>query len=279
MLGNTLFFNFANNKKFNVRGSIRGNCKINFYEYNSLIDESIDIFKFDDLKKKIIEFKPNIVINCVGWIKQKKYNENNAIFLNKDFPKKLNNFLKKKKIKLIHFSTDCVFDGKMGDYEIYDSVNASDIYGISKSLGEIKSNNCLIIRTSIIGHEVSSSYGLLEWFLKKKNKCYGFTNAFFSGVTTYEVYKFILKFLVSKKKLSGIYHLSSKKISKFELIYKIRKIYKKKIKIIKNDRLKIDRSLSNYCSQKKFKFSVSNWNKMIEELKKNKFKFKQFYNT
>lgn len=276
MLGNTLFFNFANNNKFQVRGSIRKILKQKTSRYHQIIDENIDLRKINNLKKKISDFKPNVVINCAGWIKQKKTSKKDALYLNKEFPLRLDNYLKKKNIKLIHFSTDCVFDGRKGNYEIIDKSNAKDLYGYSKSQGEIISKNCLVIRTSIIGHEIKTSHGLLEWFLKQQKFCDGYSNVFFSGISTFEVYKFLEKILKSKVKIDGLYHLVSKKISKYHLLCKIKKIYKKKIIIKKNSTIKIDRSLSGFLSQKKFKYVATNWNKMIREMKKNKSNFNIF---
>ena len=95
MLGNTLFFNFANNNKFQVRGSIRKKIKQKTSRYHQIIDESIDLRKINNLKKKISEKKSNKIINCAGGIKQKKTTKKDALYLNKEFPLRLDNYLKK----------------------------------------------------------------------------------------------------------------------------------------------------------------------------------------
>ena len=270
MLGSCLFFNFTNNNSFNVRGSMRGSKNYYYPKFHKEVDLNIDVLDFNILKKKILNFNPDYVINCVGWIKQKKNEDKNASYLNSIFPHKLNKFLEKKKIKLIHFSTDCVFNGKKGNYKLTEKPNAQDLYGKSKKKGEVLSKNCLTIRTSIIGNELKKPNGLLEWFLAKKYFCQGYCNVFFTGLTTYEVYKFLLTVLKSKKKINGLYHLSSNKISKYNLLTKIKKIYKKNIDIRKNYSIKIDRSLSNKISLRKFQFIVSSWSKMINEMKNNR---------
>jgi len=276
MLGSALFLNFVNNNYFKTKGSLKGKKNEYFKKFNNNIDLNIDVLKFKNLEKKILNFNPDYVVNCVGWIKQKNYKNKNLTYLNSVFPHKLNKFLEKNKVKLIHFSTDCVFDGKKGNYELIDEPNAKDSYGKSKYKGEVISKNCLTIRTSIIGHELNSFRGLLEWFLKKKRYCLGYQKAFFSGLTTYEVYKFLLTLFKSKKRIFGIYHLSSKKISKYLLLNKIKKIYKKKIKIKKDNKIRIDRSLSNNLSIKKLKFNSSNWDKMIKQMKNNKQKINNY---
>ena len=172
--------------------------------------------------------------------------------------------------RLIHFSTDCIFSGKKGNYEITDKPDPLDLYGESKLKGEVLDKNCLTIRTSIIGHEIDARTGLLEWFLNQKGSCLGFKRAYFSGLTTYEVYKFLNKIINSKKKISGIFHLSSKKISKYVLLKKIKKIYTVLTAIEKDTSVVINRSLSKKFSIRIFKYSVPTWDKMIQQMQSNK---------
>ena len=272
MLGSCLFLNFISNNKFKVRGSVRLKNYKSFEYCKKNIDLNTDVKNFENLKKKILSFNPDYVINCVGWVKQKKEKKAISKFLNSKFPHLLNDFLKLNNIKLIHFSTDCVFSGKKGNYEIMNKPDSKDLYGLTKLKGEVFDKNCLTIRTSIIGHEIDTMTGLLEWFLNQKRICLGFDNAYFSGLTTYEIYKFLIKLINSKKKISGIFHLSSKKISKYILLKKIRDIYGKSTKIKKDSSVVIDRSLSKKLSLKIFKYSIPTWNKMIVQMQNNKIK-------
>ena len=276
MLGSCLFLNFINNNKFNVKGSLRLKNYKFFKNYKKNIDFNTDVKNFSNLKKKILSYKPDYVINCVGWIKQKKEKKKTSKFLNSRFPHLLNNFLRLNNIKLIHFSTDCVFSGKKGNYEILNKPDSKDLYGVSKFEGEVLDKNCLTIRTSIIGHEINTTNGLLEWFLSQKESCLGFNRAYFSGLTTYEIYKFLIKLINSKKKISGIFHLSSKRISKYALLKKIKKIYKILTLIKKDTTVEIDRSLSKKLSLKIFNYSVPSWDKMIIQMQNNR---KKIYNN
>ncbi len=276
MLGSCLFLNFINNNKFNVKGSLRLKNYKFFKNYKKNIDFNTDVKNFSNLKKKILSYKPDYVINCVGWIKQKKEKKKTSKFLNSRFPHLLNNFLRLNNIKLIHFSTDCVFSGKKGNYEILNKPDSKDLYGVSKFEGEVLDKNCLTIRTSIIGHEINTTNGLLEWFLSQKESCLGFNRSYFSGLTTYEIYKFLIKLINSKKKISGIFHLSSKRISKYALLKKIKKIYKILTLIKKDTTVEIDRSLSKKLSLKIFNYSVPSWDKMIIQMQNNR---KKIYNN
>ena len=267
MLGNKLFQEFLK-KKYEVRGSLRTIPK-KFLIHKSNIDSDIDIQNILKLKKKILKFNPDFIINCIGVIKQKvdQSEEKNIFYINSVFPHELYKISNMINSKLIHFSTDCVFDGKKGNYNEKSISNASDIYGISKFLGELNFKNSLTIRTSIIGHELNSKNSLLEWFLNlKKNQCYGFVSAYFSGMPTIEIFNFLEKFILRNKKISGVYNLSSSKISKYNLLKKISNIYSKKIKIIKSKKLKIDRSLNSNKIKKLVNYKSPSWDDLIKNM-------------
>jgi len=267
MLGSKLFQEFLK-KNYKVRGYSRTVPK-KFLKYKTKIDSNINIENITKLKKKIIKFRPKFIINCIGVIKQKiiKSDEKKIFYINSVLPHEINKISKIINSRLIHFSTDCVFDGKKGNYNENDLPNADDIYGMSKAFGEVNSNNALTIRTSIIGHELGSKNSLLEWFLHlDKKECYGFTDAYFSGLPTIEIFNFIEKFIIKNKKINGIYNLSASKISKYSLLKKISKIYSKKIKIIKNNDLKIDRSLNSKKIKKLINYKSPSWDNLIKNM-------------
>jgi len=271
MLGSELFKRFSENKFFKVRGSTKRSKLLIFKKYNKFIDFNISVNNLEDLKKKILDFKPDYVINCVGIIKQKILKKNNLhdiLYINSIFPHKLYYITKLINSRLIHFSTDCVFDGSKGNYLENNQPNSDDIYGKTKFLGEINYQNTCTIRTSIIGHQYFNKLSLLEWFLSNKNKCDGFSNSFFSGLTTLEVYKFLVNYFL-KKKYSGLLHLHSKKISKYKLLKIIKRIYNKKIQIKRKDKPRIDRSLNSIYLKNHFFYKAPTWIQMIKDMHQN----------
>jgi dTDP-4-dehydrorhamnose reductase len=143
------------------------------------------------------------------------------------------------------------------------------ILELAKLEGELKGKKVITIRTSVIGHEVSSKNGLLEWFLNQKKSCLGFANCYFSGLTSYEIYNFISRYLL-KSEISGLIHLSSSPISKFKLLKIISSVYKKKILIKKDLKLKINRVLNSNLIKKKLLYKAPSWTRMIKEMYKNK---------
>ena len=264
MIGSSIFNQSNLDKNFISFGTYKDKKKINFLKDKKLI--YFNIARKEKLKIIIENIRPNIVINCIGLTKHiTGKNKKNFLNINSKFPhygKKISN---KYNAKFIQISTDCVFDGKIGKYNEKSQPNAKDMYGLSKALGEINDNFNLTIRTSTIGHEINSKYGLLEWFLSLKKNCQGYTNAYFNGLPTYYLSKILLKIL-SKYNLSGLIHISGIKISKYHLLKKINKIYDKKIKIIPDNTIRIDRTLDNSKLKKIIKFTPR-WGQLISKMK------------
>ena len=188
------------------------------------------------------------------------------IEINSLLPHKLLSAAEKYNIRLIHISTDCVFSGTKGNYSETDNPDPSDIYGISKLLGEFSCSKNLVIRTSIIGPELNTKRGLLEWFLSQKDECKGFEKAIFSGLTTLELSKVIGKYIIPRKDLTGLINISSKPISKLDLLKIIKKVYLKKIKISISNDLKIDRSLNSEKFYSLSKYICPNWEILIKDM-------------
>ena len=278
MLGHKILQNLS--LDYLTIGTIRKtNNKLDKYK----LIKNINIKNFEKTEKLIKKINPTYVINCSGVIKQKLENKKylDLKVINYFFPLFLDKLSKNYNFKHIHFSTDCVFDGKKGNYNEKSKSNAKDKYGKYKALAEKKiKNNTLIIRTSIIGHEIDGrKLSLLEWFLSTKKIISGYNFAYFSGLTTLEISKILNKIIKSNKFSKGLYNISSSKISKYNLLQKINKIYNLKKKISINKRFKIDRSLNSKKFVKKFKIHVNSWDKQILEMYKDFKKNKKFYSN
>ena len=164
-------------------------------------------------------------------------------------------------------STDCVFSGEKGSYRESDSPDARDLYGRSKLLGEVAYPHTVTLRTSIIGHELQSAHGLVEWFLSQEERCYGFTKAIFSGLPTVVLAQIIRDFVIPNNDLSGLYHVASEPISKFELVKLIASTYGKSINVQPDERVVIDRSLNADRFRSATGFVSSDWMEMIKTMK------------
>tara|TARA_A100000164_G_scaffold382143_1_gene438953 strand:- start:5733 stop:6602 length:870 start_codon:yes stop_codon:yes gene_type:complete len=268
MLGNTLIKTLSQDKAYEVYGTLRKD--INFFDKNNSIRifKNISCERINEWREILMQIKPDIIINCIGIVKQlKEANDPQlSIFTNSLFPHQLHNVCREINSKLIHISTDCVFSGKKGLYSENDKPDSSDLYGLSKLLGEINSKNSLTIRTSIIGHSINSNHGLIDWFLKQNFKIKGYRKAIFSGLTTLELSNVILKYVLTNNTLNGIVHISNVPISKFDLLNLVSRIYKKSIIISPDDNLIIDRSLNSKTFIEKTGYIPPSWETMIEEM-------------
>jgi dTDP-4-dehydrorhamnose reductase len=188
----------------------------------------------------------DVVINCIGTIKPRvdELGNLNAILVNSVFPRLLSNVVNELNGKMIHPTTDCVFDGLLGGYNENNPHNITDIYGRTKSLGEPE--NCTVIRTSIIGEEVNQGRSLVEWVKSNKNKkINGFTNHYWNGMTCLQFAK-ICEIIINENLFwDGVKHLFSNTVNKLELLQLIDKTYSLGIEITPvNDKQSIDRTLS-----------------------------------
>jgi dTDP-4-dehydrorhamnose reductase len=219
--------------------------KLGYYKYNALQDNLSSLPKVD------------YIINCIGIINKliTKININESIYVNSLFPRILSNYCQKKKIKLIHITTDCVFSGKKGNYSELDVHDCTDTYGKTKSLGE--PSNCMVIRTSIIGEEIFNKRSLIEWLkLNKGKEIKGYTNHYWNGLTTRHLSQKLVKIIKKKLFKKELFHVfSNETLSKYELIKIINKKFKLNCKIKKHKTAEsIDRSLvSKKKLQKKLK--------------------------
>jgi dTDP-4-dehydrorhamnose reductase len=206
----------------------------------------------------------DIIINCAGSIPQKYNldNYNQFIRVNTLFPHKLNEISKHNRYKFIHITTDCVFDGKEGNYSLNHTHNATDIYGISKSLGE-PDDYATIIRTSIIGEELTGKRSLIEWIKSNRGKSInGFTNHYWNGVTCLTVANIIKKIIIDGCFWKGVRHIHSPDVlTKYEVCKFVNDIYELNIEILPHE----DKIMKNMTLSGENEFIVDNLYYQIKE--------------
>lgn len=228
----------------------------------------VDAVRIDDLVGVLSDFRPETVVNAVGIVKQQSAAKESipSIEINALFPHRLAVLCKAVGARLVHMSTDCVFSGKKGNYRENDLSDAEDLYGKSKYLGEVHESHCLTLRTSIIGTELYRKKSLLEWFLAQTGTVKGYRQAIFSGFTTIEMARIIERLLEQFPNASGLYHVSSAPISKFDLLMKIKDKLGLSLPITSDDSVVIDRSLDSSRFRREFGYVPPVWDEMINEL-------------
>lgn len=231
----------------------------------------VDAHDIDSVISVVNEIQPDVVINCIGIIKQviTKDDAFLAIMINALLPHRIATICKNVGARLIHLSTDCVFSGKDGNYNESMPADAVDLYGRSKCLGEVEYSNCVTLRKSVIGHELKGGHGLLEWFLAQEGWVKGFTNAIYSGVTAHELARVIGDYVLSNEKIEGIYHVSSSPISKYALLELIAKRYRKNIEIERYEGIRLNRSLDSTKFRNDTGYLPPSWEKMVDDMYNN----------
>jgi dTDP-4-dehydrorhamnose reductase len=242
--------------------------KIDIFRHGQVY-ERVDAMSFPDLERKLCEWKPAFIINCIGVVKQRV--EANApipsITLNSLLPHTLARTAKRWNGRVIHFSTDCVFSGLRGSYTEEDFSDAHDLYGKSKYLGEVTDNNALTLRTSIIGRELSQFKSLLEWFLAQRGKSVrGYRKASYSGVTTNHLSELVADLIADYPALSGLYQVTGRTISKYDLLRLLRDAYYLDTEIVPDDEECCDRSMIGDKFQSATGYAAPPWSELVGEL-------------
>jgi len=267
MLGSTALRVMTENVDWEVFGSVR-DLSVGTFFPPSLAERligGIDVDSVDAMIGLIEGVRPDVVINCVGLTKHKADAEDPLVSvpINTLMPHRLAKLCALGGARLVHISTDCVFSGRKGSYVEGDVSDAEDVYGRSKALGEVAYANSITLRTSIIGHELRSQYGLLEWFLSQEERCGGYTRAVFSGLPTVVLARVIRDVVIPRPELTGVFHVAAESICKYDLLTLIARVYGKSIDIVPDDRVVIDRSLDGSRFRAATGFVAPAWEEMV----------------
>ena len=271
MLGNAAYQLFAASEGWTVVGWARNLDGLEFLPRTSTasIAGGLDIADRGSLLARIEAERPDIVLNCIGVIKQLSEAKDPVISIeiNALFPHHLARMCAATGARLIHISTDCVFNGRSGMYRETDQSDAEDFYGRTKYLGEVDSDHAITLRTSIIGHEVRTAVSLLDWFLSQPGPSVkGYANAIFSGLTTVEVSRVIRDVVLPRPDMRGLWHVASTPIDKLSLLRLIADVYGKQIEIVPDYAVKIDRSLNAERFRRETGYEAPAWPELIEDM-------------
>lgn len=271
MLGNAVIDVFSKDSSHEVWGTLRSASALRHFreEQQERLLAGVDVLDQDALVQALNVVRPDVVINCVGLIKQLAGANDplSTLPVNAMFPHRLARLCGLSGIRVIHVSTDCVFSGRKGRYTEDDLSDAEDLYGKSKFIGELHDlPHAITLRTSIIGHELRSNFALVDWFLSQAGEVRGYSRAFFSGLPAVELASVIKDYVITRPELSGLYHVASAPIAKHELLCLIAERYQKSINIVPDERLVIDRSLNSEYFRQTTGYVAPAWPKLIERM-------------
>lgn len=270
MIGSTMLRVLAQREDWTVAGTVR-HAEIRSRVEPSLAPRLIAGVPLDDpqaITRVLADIRPDVVVNCAGLTKHKPEADdpNIAIPINAWMPHWLAGLCRLAGARFIHVSSDCVFLGTQGHYRETDATDAADVYGKTKALGEVTSAGAVTLRTSTIGHELQSAYGLLDWFLQQQGSCRGFTRAIFSGLPTVEFARVVRDVVIPNTTLSGLYHVAAAPINKHDLLSRIAVVYKKSIEIVPDASFAIDRSLDDGKFRAATGYVAPGWDELIQQM-------------
>ncbi len=268
MLGNALIRVLSEINNWEVFGTVRREASKRFFQPNyvkNLIVGS-DVTNYEDLVNIFNDINPQVVINCISLSKELLNSADplSMIPIYSLLPHQLSILCENFGARLVQISSDGVFSGKKGGYIESDPSDAQDIYGTTKFIGEVHRSHAITIRTSIIGHELQTKNGLVEWFLSQEKECVCFSRAIFSGFPTIVLAQIIRDIIIPNTDLNGVYHVASNPISKCDLLRLIAKVYGKKIKLITNDKVEINRSLDAEHFNLTTGYTPPDWQSLVE---------------
>lgn len=270
MLGHRLFLEL--DKKAEVSGTCRSIAKDGLASRllpQERLFGGVDAERFESVREAMNKAGPDAVVNCVGIVKQlqEAHDPIKSIRVNSMFPHLLARECVENGVRLVHFSTDCVFSGKKGMYTQDDLPDPPDLYGRSKLVGEVSAKGCITIRSSLVGRELGSANGLVEWFLRNRGgKVKGYRNAVFSGFTTTEMSRIVRAVLTDHAGLSGVWHVASKPISKYDLLRLVNDKMGLRTEIEEDAAQHIDRSLDGSLFQERTGYVAPSWETMVGEM-------------
>jgi dTDP-4-dehydrorhamnose reductase len=271
MLGSAAFRGFADIPDFEVFATARGDGVRRYFpaSQQAKLITGVDVLDTDALLGVFGRVRPDVVLNCVGVVKQLGAAKDPlvALPLNALLPHRLARVAALTGTRLVHISTDCVFRGTLGNYTEAMTPDAEDLYGRSKLLGEVDDPHAITLRTSIIGRELGTKNGLVEWFLAADGPIRGFARAIFSGLSTDELVRVIVRHVLPYPELSGVWHVSTTPISKLDLLLLVREAYGRKTEIERDAALVLDRSLDSSRFRAATGYVPPSWPTLIRSMR------------
>lgn len=271
MLGNAMLRVLAADARLDVHGTVRaGQAPAQFApDLARRVITHVDVENGDQLSEVLARLRPDVVINCIGLVKQLATADDPlaALPINAMLPHRLARLCSLLGARLVHVSTDCVFSGARGNYRESDTADATDLYGRSKHIGEVSAPHAITLRTSIIGHELASAHGLLGWFLSQTGPVKGYARAIFSGLPTVELATVVRDVVLPRPELSGLYHVASAPISKLDLLRLIAQAYGRDNPITPDEALVIDRSLDASRFAAATGYQAPEWPELVRRMR------------
>ena len=225
-----------------------------------------DLQDAGELDRLLDAVGPSVVINCLS-LARAAWSEPLRLFaMLSVLPRRLAAVCRRRGIRLVQIGSDGVFSGSGGGYTEDDLPDATDAYGMAKILGEVDGSGAITLRTSVIGHELASQDALLEWFLSQEGECRGFTKALYSGLPAIELARVLRDVVLPRPDLEGVYHVAGAPISKFDLLALVGEVYGARARLVPDESVALDRSLSADRFRRETGYSAPPWRDLVARM-------------
>jgi dTDP-4-dehydrorhamnose reductase len=273
LLGNAVFRSLSKMPGAQVTGTIRQEAARGLFDAADASRlAAVGNIESPSQQAQLFEtLRPDIVVNCIAVGRPAPADPMRSLAVYAVLPQRLSHLCRRAGARLIQIGSDGVFSGGRGSYSEDDLPDADDVYGTSKFLGEVDAEHAITLRTSIVGHELQSGTGLIEWFLLQQGECRCYTRAIFSGFPTIVLADLIRDVVIPRPDLRGIYHVATRPISKFDLLQLVAKRYGKTIKLIADDRPAPNRSLVAERFARATGYHAPDWPTLVDVMYRDKF--------
>jgi dTDP-4-dehydrorhamnose reductase len=227
----------------------------------------VDVMHASALEDAIAAAAPSVIVNCVGFVPQRTSDPAAMWAVNARFPHRLAEIAARHGARLVHFSTDCVFDGTRGGYRETDHPNAVDDYGAAKAAGEPVGEHCLVVRSSFVGFECAPGRSLLEWALSRRGtRVEGYAQARYSGLVAPSLARVVARVLATTPALTGTFHVASTPLTKYDLLRAMSDALDLRLTVVPVDEPVVDRTLDGRAFTARTGIVLPSWEEMMDDL-------------
>jgi dTDP-4-dehydrorhamnose reductase len=246
------------------------------------VAEAVDIRDRASLGRLLDTYKPDVVLNAAGVVKQilGAHDSLDTVAINALYPNLLGLLCETRGIRLVHYSTDCVFTGAAegvrgpNGYRESDPADSRDLYGMSKLLGEPAAATTITLRTSIVGHELRGYTSLIEWFLAQgAGPVRGYTKALFTGLPTIELARVTALVVRDFPDMTGLWHVAAPAINKKDLLEIVKDVYGRSTAIEAYDDFYCDRRLDPARFHEATGWRSAEWPELIRTMHDDPFEY------
>lgn len=203
-------------------------------EVIALSRQECDLTRQGDVMDMLKTYRPTVLINAAGVVPKAREIHDPLVTLQTNAlgPRLLADLCGLSDCRVIHLSSNDVFSGRAGKYRADDFPNPTDLYGMSKALGEITGFPHVTVRCSFVGFPDEHKHGLLAWAATQV-KLIGYDRVLWNGLTAPELARLVMEKIVPDTAKTGVVHIQGETLSKYDLIKQAAEVFNWTVEIVR----------------------------------------------